>query len=243
MHKSSDQTGSIPLKIVILIIVGLLVVGGLGYAGWHVYDNHRTKKAAPSVAAQQHQSDSTTPKDHQTTASQVIYSPDKKVQLTLPSTWHVVDTPKNVQVISSVSSSKGCFGPQDTNGCVYSAVLQPTGLSADQAKASNAMWTLQVEKNGSPLKQIAQARIGAPANSGNLTTVNGAQAFITKVQVGTFNPDGVIDMYAFLQKGGYTAMFYNRTKDISHGSHPDSEDYTAYETGFMDIISSTKLNF
>ena len=237
MYKLKSETGFSSIKLIAGVALVLIIGGAVGLTIWKLGSH----KLATHSATKTTQSTIPSPKVNQS-SSVVVYSSDKKVQFTLPSTWQIIDTTGNAQVISSAQGNPGCFDPQDPSSCVYVAVFQPKALSSAKA-SSNAIWTFQVEKSSLPLQQIIQDRMGSPPNSQKISTLNGYISYINQVQVGNYAPDGTTDFYAFLQYKGYTVMIYNRVKDISHSAtHPANQDYTSYVPQLLNIVQSARLN-
>ena len=185
------------------------------------------------------------------TSGSFISTPDSKISLTLPATWHVVSSPSNPdakQVISTntvtqickggVCGVAGCIDVDDPTACIYEAALQPKILGAN-----DSTWDMTVEKTNWTIPTAAQSILGN-LNAQNTVEqssnpINGYDAFYVKVKPPTSSDEAYVDIHFFIEKDGYLVHFSNREQ---HTSGSQTWDYSRYTPDFLAIVKSIAIN-
>lgn len=233
-------------------VLVLVIVGLIGVVGFLVYKNqHKTTTPVSGTTK------STSPTSSTKSEGQVISTVDKKIQVTIPDTWHVRVSSSNAngeQVISvntdthlcdkynpsNCSAIAPCLDTDDTVSCAYVAEFQPKALDPQ----TDQVWGLTVEKSDMTNAQASEQLLGelSPDNTldKNSNKINGYEAFYVKVK--STGSDSYVDIHYFVTYKGYLIHFSNRVIENNTSVNPVHHDYSAYSSDFSKIVNSLKLN-
>lgn len=239
----NPQKGFSAIEVVIVAII----VGLIGFIGWSVYKKNREPltQTPSSVNSSQQTSQS---------QGQIITTEDKKLQLTLPDSWHLVadsDTAvSGSQIIkvntathlcdkynpSDCSAIAPCLDAEDTVACTYTAQFQPKALDPQKDNT----WSMTVEKSDVTITQASKRILGS--NEGiekSDKKINGYDALYTKVDAGS----GYTDIHYFIADNGYLVHFFNRVVEANPTPGSIHRDYSQYSSDFDAIVKSIKLSY
>jgi hypothetical protein len=239
----------------------LVVIGIIAGTGWYVWRaNNNTNKTLSEAKATSNTSVSKSVNNRNQSSVKLISTDDKKVQVSLPNSWHVIsdsNNPNGAQIISinknthlcdkynpsNCNAIAPCLDVQDTSSCVYEAEFQPTILNPQK----DNVWGLTIEKTGMTIAQASEQLMGGLTTDNtvekNSNKINGYDALYVKIRGGECTAECYVDVHYFLESSGYLIHFYNREQYINHSSNPISQKYSAYTNDFSKIVHSVKLNF
>ena len=243
------------------VIEGLLIVAVvilLGVVGYIVYKNHNKTTNSATTANTVTKTPAKTTTTPNPTIGQLISTADKKVQITIPDTWHVRagrTNPNGEQVISvntdthicdkynpsNCSAIAPCLDFEDNVSCTYVAEFQPKALNPQ----SDQVWGLTVEKSDMTIAQASEQLLGLLSADNTLdknsNTINGYDAFYVKVK--SIGSDSYVDIHYFVTYKGYLIHFSNRVIENNTSTNPIHHDYSKYSSDFAKIVNSLKLDF
>ncbi|HET6924859.1 MAG TPA: hypothetical protein VFH39_03465 [Candidatus Saccharimonadales bacterium] len=228
----------------LLIALVLAFIGLVGYYVWH---------------GQKHRSNSTP------VTYQIIKTADGKIQLSLPSTWHVIadsNNPKADQIISvsqnthrchkddpTNCSGEPCLDAKDPAPCIYEAEFQPKALDPQQ----DNKWLLTVEKTAMTITQatsqlrdtLAASTVLPSGHTVQKSTdkINGYDAVYVETKGGDCSDWCYTSIDYLIESNGYLVHLSNNEQFVSQSANPVSQDYSAYAPDFSKIVHSIKLNF
>jgi len=234
----------------------LVIVAVVGAVGWFVYSKDKTVTSVSSTNSTSKTTTQTTPAK---TSGQVVATADKKVQVTLPDTWHVIvdsNNPNADQVISvnksthlcdkynpsNCSATAPCLDSEDTVSCTYEAEFQPKALDPQK----DNIWGLTVEKSDMTVSQASEQLLGDLSASNTVekssAKINGYDAFYVKVKGGDCSAECYVDNQYFISYNGYLVHFSNREQYTNHSVNPVNQNYTTYSADFSKIVNSVRLS-
>lgn len=234
----------------------LVIVAVIGAVGWFVYSKHKTTTPVSSTNTTARTTTQITPNK---TTGQVVATADKKVQVTLPDSWHVIVDSNNPNADQFISVNKSthlcdkynpsncsavapCLDSSDTVSCTYEAEFQPKALDPQK----DNVWGLTVEKSDMTVSQASDQLLGdlSASNTVEKSTakINGYDGFYVKVKGGDCSGECYVDNQYFISYNGYLIHFSNREQYTNHSVNPANQDYSAYSADFAKIVNSLKLS-
>ena len=252
-HMKKNQKGFGAAEALLVI----LIIGIIGAVGWFVYNKqHKTLTSVTNTTTK-----STTQTLTSIATDQVVTTADKKVQVTLPDSWHVIIDSNNLNADQVISVNKSthicdkynpsncsaiapCLDVEDTVSCIYEAEFQPKVLDPQK----DNIWGMTVEKSDMTVTQASQQLLGDFTADNTMTVekstnkINGYDALYAKVKGGDCSAECYVDIHYFIEHNGYLVHFNNREQYTNHSVNPENQNYSAYSADFTTIANSLKLS-
>src|SRR6266702_5535034 len=169
---------------VVIVIVAILVVAGLGYVGYRLYE-HFSKPAATSNTTSSQANKQTS--SQSVIEGETVSSDDNRVSFTFPNGW------KLVHKFSSDARKTCVLGAPDQ--CTLYDTFAPTDFT------SNGQWFAIAYQTTLAPKDWAEYPLGSPTNDWrdqSSAKINGYDAFYVVVE-----NNSVRDLNYFIEHNGY----------------------------------------